>query len=50
MITAPWQGHAVGGNGCIGELVSRFVTRGTAKGLDTSCVRFIVPSPFQLRK
>jgi pimeloyl-ACP methyl ester carboxylesterase len=50
VITAPWQGHAVGGNGCIGELVSRFVTRGTAKGLDTSCVRFIVPSPFQLRK
>jgi pimeloyl-ACP methyl ester carboxylesterase len=50
VITAPGQGHAVGGNGCIGLLVARFIERGTAKGLDTSCVRFIVPSAFQLRQ
>jgi len=49
VITAPAQGHAVGGNGCIGLLVARFIDRASAKGLDTSCVRFIVPSPFQLR-
>jgi pimeloyl-ACP methyl ester carboxylesterase len=48
VITAPDQGHAVGGSGCIGLLVARFVARGAAKGLDTSCVRLIVPSPFQL--
>jgi pimeloyl-ACP methyl ester carboxylesterase len=50
VITAPAQGHAVGQYGCIGELVGRFVDRGTAKGLDTSCLRFIAPTPFQLRK
>ena len=50
VITAPAQGHAAGQYGCIGELVARFVDRASVKGLDTSCVRFIAPSPFQLRK
>ena len=50
VVTAPGQGHAVGQNGCIGRLVALVVDRGSVKGLDTSCVRFIVPTPFQLRK
>jgi len=37
VVTVPGQGHAVGQFGCLGELVGRFVDRGTAKGLDTSC-------------
>jgi pimeloyl-ACP methyl ester carboxylesterase len=50
VITARGQGHAVGQNGCIGLLVARVVDRNSVKNLDTSCVRFIVPSAFQLRK
>jgi pimeloyl-ACP methyl ester carboxylesterase len=50
VITAPGQGHAVGQNGCIGLLVSQVVDRDSVKGLDTSCVRFITPTQFQLRK
>jgi pimeloyl-ACP methyl ester carboxylesterase len=50
VITAPGQGHAVGQNGCIGLLVARVVDSGSVEKLDTSCVRFIVPSAFQLRK
>lgn len=50
VITAPGQGHAVGQNGCIGLLVARVVNRGSVKGLDTSCLRFITATPFQLRK
>jgi pimeloyl-ACP methyl ester carboxylesterase len=49
VLTAPAQGHAVGQFGCIGELVGRVVDRGTVKGLDTSCLKFIVPTAFQLR-
>jgi hypothetical protein len=30
--------------------VSQVVDRDSVKGLDTSCVRFITPTQFQLRK
>jgi len=36
-VIVPGQGHGVGQYGCLGELVGRFVDRGTAKGLDTGC-------------
>jgi pimeloyl-ACP methyl ester carboxylesterase len=41
VVVAPGQGHSVGQYGCLGELVGRFIDRGTAHGLDTSCVRSI---------
>jgi pimeloyl-ACP methyl ester carboxylesterase len=50
VLVARGQGHAVGQNGCIGLLVANVVDRGSVKGLDTSCLRFITPTPFQLRK
>ena len=46
VVLVPGQGHAIGQLGCLGELVGRFVDRGTARGLDTRCAfRTLVP-PF----
>jgi hypothetical protein len=43
-VVVPGQGHAIGQLGCLGELVGRFVDRGTARGLDTRCVsRTLLP-------
>ena len=47
-IVVPHLGHAIGQEGCLGELVSRFVARGSAAGLDTSCVKKIKPPMFEL--
>ena len=47
-IVVPGLGHAIGQYGCLGELVGRFVDRGTAEGLNTQCVRQISPTPFVL--
>jgi pimeloyl-ACP methyl ester carboxylesterase len=41
MVVEPGQGHAVGQYGCVPLLVTRFVERGSASGLDTSCARRI---------
>ena len=41
------QGHAVGQYGCVPSLVARFVERGTARGLDTRCVRKIPLPAFE---
>jgi pimeloyl-ACP methyl ester carboxylesterase len=46
IVVVPGMGHTVGQYGCLGALVSRFVDRGGAKALDTSCVRSISPQPF----
>jgi pimeloyl-ACP methyl ester carboxylesterase len=48
VIVVPGLGHAIGQLGCLGSLVGLFVDRGTARGLDTSCIRTIRPHPFQL--
>jgi pimeloyl-ACP methyl ester carboxylesterase len=48
-IVVPYYGHAVGQYGCLGGLVSDFIDRATAEGLDTRCVRAIEPPPFALR-
>jgi pimeloyl-ACP methyl ester carboxylesterase len=48
-IVVPDYGHAIGQYGCLGALVSDFVDRASAKGLDTHCVRAIEPPPFALR-
>jgi len=41
-------GHGIRQYGCLGDLVSRFATRGTAKGLDTTYVDAIVPPLFTM--
>ena len=49
LVVAPGMGHGVGQYGCLPHLVARLVALGTAKGLDTTCVRRIAPLPFVLR-
>jgi hypothetical protein len=44
----PHLGHAIGQEGCLGELVARFVARGSAAELDTRCVEKITPPMFEL--
>jgi pimeloyl-ACP methyl ester carboxylesterase len=46
IVIEPGQGHAVGQYGCVPSLVTRFVERGTARGLDTRCVRALPPPGF----
>ena len=49
VVIAPAQGHAVGQYGCLGALVGRFVSRGSAQHLDTRCARSLRPSVFFTR-
>ena len=49
VLIAPGQGHGVGQTGCLGRIVTQFVQRGTAAGLDTRCVQKIRPPDFVLR-
>jgi pimeloyl-ACP methyl ester carboxylesterase len=48
-VVVPFYGHTVGQYGCLGDVVSRFVVRGAARGLDTSCTEAIVPPVFPVR-
>jgi pimeloyl-ACP methyl ester carboxylesterase len=48
-VVVPGQGHAIGQLGCLGELVGRFVDRGTTRGLDTSCAARTLLAPFVTR-
>jgi pimeloyl-ACP methyl ester carboxylesterase len=47
-VVVPGLGHAIGQYGCLGDLVARFVARGSAARLDASCVRGIATAPFVL--
>jgi pimeloyl-ACP methyl ester carboxylesterase len=47
-LTAPFTAHGVVGTGCGRRLVQDFVERGSAEGLDTSCLRAIKRPPFFL--
>jgi hypothetical protein len=49
VVLVPGQGHAIGQLGCLGELVGRFVDRGTTRRLDTSCAARTVPPPLATR-
>ena len=50
VVVAPGMGHGVASYGCLPILVTRFVALGSAKKLDTACVRkTIAPTPFLLR-
>ncbi len=45
-LVAPGQGHNVLFRGCLSRVAASFVESGTTEGLDTGCVREIVPMPF----
>jgi pimeloyl-ACP methyl ester carboxylesterase len=45
-VVVPGAGHGSAQLGCMPRLVNAFVERGTAAGLDTSCVARYVPPPF----
>lgn len=47
-ITVPGQGHGVFVRGCIPRIVAEFVKRGSADGLDVSCVDRLHPAPIFL--
>jgi alpha-beta hydrolase superfamily lysophospholipase len=47
-ITAPGQGHGIFVRGCLPRIVTEFVKRGSADGLDVSCVDRLRPSPIFL--
>jgi len=47
-ITVPGQGHGILVRGCLPRVVSEFVKRGNADGLDVSCVERMHPSPIFL--
>lgn len=47
-IVVPYYGHTVGQYGCLHDVISYFVDRGSVKGLDTSCVGSILPPPLAL--
>jgi pimeloyl-ACP methyl ester carboxylesterase len=49
IVVVPGQGHTVASNGCLPDLVARFVERGSASSLDVRCARKIAPPPFVLR-
>jgi hypothetical protein len=44
----PGVGHGTIRYGCVPLLAARFVERGTARGLDVSCVRHVPLPPFDL--
>jgi pimeloyl-ACP methyl ester carboxylesterase len=46
IVVAHGMAHTVGQYGCLDALVSKFVDRGGANQLDTSCVRMIRPTRF----
>jgi pimeloyl-ACP methyl ester carboxylesterase len=47
-LVARGQGHIVIHRGCIPDLASDFIARGSFEGIDTSCVERIAPQPFFL--
>jgi pimeloyl-ACP methyl ester carboxylesterase len=47
-LTAPFTGHGVVGTGCGQRLVEQFIERGSADGLDASCLKRLERPPFFL--
>ena len=48
LVVVPGVGHGIIRYGCVPLLAARFVERGTARGLDVSCVRHVPLPPFDL--
>ncbi|WP_287128226.1 alpha/beta fold hydrolase [Candidatus Cyanaurora vandensis] len=49
-IVAPGQGHIVISRGCIPKIVTRFISQGQVKDLETACVKDLRAVPFFLDK
>ncbi len=47
-LTVPGQGHGVFARGCMPRIVAEFVKRGSADGLDVSCLDKLRPAPIFL--
>ena len=47
-VVLPWFGHQFSSGGCVGELITDVVERGTTKGLSTLCVGGLFPPAFVL--
>jgi hypothetical protein len=45
-LVAPGQAHIVATRGCMGDIVSTFITDGNADGLETDCMSQMKPSPY----
>jgi pimeloyl-ACP methyl ester carboxylesterase len=45
-VVVPGATHGVSAYGCVPDLIARFVSAGSASGLDTSCVAKGIRSPF----
>lgn len=48
VLLAPGQGHGIATLGCVPTLIDRFLERGTATGIDTSCVKLTPLPAFRL--
>jgi len=48
VVLAPGQGHGIAALGCLPVLIDRFLQRGSAVGLDTSCARLTPLPSFRL--
>jgi pimeloyl-ACP methyl ester carboxylesterase len=48
VVLAPGQGHGIAALGCLPVLIDRFLQRGSAAGLDTSCARLTPLPSFRL--
>jgi pimeloyl-ACP methyl ester carboxylesterase len=47
LVVVPHAGHGVISTGCVQAVVARFVDRGSARGLDASCVRDVRSPPVE---
>jgi pimeloyl-ACP methyl ester carboxylesterase len=47
VVVVPDAAHGTIGLGCVQHLVAEFVARGSARGLDASCVDRVTPLPFE---
>jgi pimeloyl-ACP methyl ester carboxylesterase len=46
-VVVPYGGHGSGGGACLDGLIVRFVERGSAAGLDASCLQKVAPPKFE---
>ncbi len=49
-VVVPYGGHGSGGGACVDGMIAAFVERGSAAGLDTSCLRRVPRPRFDTRR
>jgi hypothetical protein len=47
-LIVPGAGHTVGHLGCLPKVVTEFIQRGSAAGLEVGCVKDYQPPPFEV--